>query len=355
MTRIGGLLAAADHPVMVLGSDVWADGAEHAALGLVESVGLPVITNGSARGILPSGHQQLVTRARSAAFAGADLVIVAGTPLDFRLNYGRFGPGGSAPVVHLADSADQLARHVTLAGSASGCLTTLLDGVRDAWERAPRKRAVHDWTRALADESAVAQARDAGILASAADPVHPARIYGELLPRLDDDAVVVGDGGDFVSFAGRFVEPARPGCWLDPGPFGCLGSGPGYALAARLARPTAQVALLLGDGAAGFSLMDVDSLVRHDAPVVMVVANNGIWGLERGPMRALYGYDVAATLRQETRYDHIVAALGGAGETVSTPDAIGPALDRAFASGVPYLVNVLTDPEVSYPRTTTGI
>jgi acetolactate synthase I/II/III large subunit len=195
----------------------------------------------------------------------------------------------------------------------------------------------------------------AALLSASAAPLHPARIYGELLPRLADDAIVIGDGGDFVSFAGRFVEPKRPGVWLDPGPYGCLGTGLGYAIAARLARPSAQVVLLLGDGAAGFSLMDVDTLVRHRLPVVMIVGNNGIWGLEKHPMQFLYGYDVAAELAPGTRYDKVVRALGGDGEMVTDPAALGGALDRAFASGVPYLVNVLTDPAIAYPRSTTGI
>jgi acetolactate synthase-1/2/3 large subunit len=172
---------------------------------------------------------------------------------------------------------------------------------------------------------------------------------------LADDAVVIGDGGDFVSFAGRFVEPARPGNWLDPGPFGCLGTGLGYAVAARLARPSAQVVLLLGDGAAGFSLMDVDTLVRHGLPVVIVCGNNGIWGLEKHPMRLLYGYDVAADLQPQCRYDQVAEALGAAGELVTAPDELAPALRRAFDAGVPYLVNVATDPEVAYPRSTSGL
>jgi acetolactate synthase-1/2/3 large subunit len=137
---------------------------------------------------------------------------------------------------------------------------------------------------------------------------------------------------------------------MDPGPYGCLGTGLGYAVAARVCRPDRQVVLLLGDGALGFSAMDVDTLVRHRLPVTMVVGNNGIWGLEKHPMRALYGYDVAADLQAGCRYDEVVRALGGAGETVEVPEEIGPALDRALASGVPYLVNVLTDPAVAYPR-----
>ncbi|HVM68148.1 MAG TPA: thiamine pyrophosphate-dependent enzyme, partial [Acidimicrobiales bacterium] len=142
-----------------------------------------------------------------------------------------------------------------------------------------------------------------------------------------------------------------PGTWLDTGPYGCLGNGPGYAIAARLARPSAQVVAILGDGAAGFSLMDVDTMVRHDLPAVLVVGNNGIWGLEKHPMRAIYGWDAAVDLQPECRYDTVVEALGGAGEMVTGPEEIGPALDRAFASGVPYLVNVVTDPADVYPRT----
>ena len=152
--------------------------------------------------------------------------------------------------------------------------------------------------------------------------------------------MVICDGGDFASYAGKYVEVYEPGCWLDTGPYGCLGNGMGYAIAARVARPDAQIVVLLGDGAAGFSLMDADSLVRHGLPVVMVVGNNGMWGLEKHPMQAIYGWDVACDLQPGCRYDEVVRALGGAGETVTDPEQIGPALDRAFASGVPYLVNV---------------
>ena len=176
------------------------------------------------------------------------------------------------------------------------------------------------------------------------------RVYGELAQVLDRDAIVIGDGGDFVSFAGRVVDSYRPGCWLDPGPYGCLGSGPGYALAAKLAHPDRQVVLLLGDGAFGFHGMEYDTLARHGVAVVGVMGNNGIWALEKHPMEFLYdGWSVAADLRPETRYDEVAAALGGHGELVRTPDELRPALERAFESGKPALVNVLTDPSRRVP------
>lgn len=357
---VARLLAEARRPVLILGTDVWADHAEAAALRLVEDLGIPTLTNGMGRGVIPGGHRSLVTKARGAALSGADLVVVVGTPLDFRLGYGVFGgpdknpEGAFARVVHVADSPGQVSGHAELAGSVSGDLTTVLDGVQAALERGA-KPDWKAWSDQLADQVRAAAERDAQLLTAEADPIHPARIYGELVPRLADDSVVIGDGGDFVSFAGKYVEPQRPGGWLDPGPYGCLGAGLGAAIAARIARPSAQVTLLLGDGAAGFSLMDVDTLVRHDLPVVMVMGNNSAWGLEKGPMQMLYGYDVAADLAQRTPYDDVVKALGGAGETVTDPQDIGPALDRAYAAGVPYLVNVITDVEAAYPRNTFGI
>ena len=355
--RIARLLADAERPVLILGTDIWADGAEREALELVESAGLPTITNGMGRGVIPGGHPLLVTKARGKALNTADLVVVVGTPLDFRLGYGVFGgKEGSEParVVHVADSLGQVSSHATLTDSVSGRLADVLSGLAAALDRLDR-RSWKAWVEDLQATVREAAARDAELLTAEADPIHPARIYGELLPRLADDAVVIGDGGDFVSFAGKYVEPQRPGGWLDPGPYGCLGAGLGSAIAARLARPSAQVALLLGDGAAGFSLMDVDTLVRHDLPVVMVMGNNSAWGLEKGPMQMIYGYDVAADLAQQTRYDEVVKALGGAGERVTDPAQIGPALDRAFAAGAPYLVNVITDVDAAYPRATFGI
>ncbi|MCB0905381.1 MAG: hypothetical protein KDC17_14490, partial [Actinobacteria bacterium] len=216
-------------------------------------------------------------------------------PLDFRLGYGVFGPG-PAPVVHIADDPGQLSGHAHPVATAAGSLPAALTSLTSEWQSITPVNSDRGWATELRQNAAAAIEADAELLRADTDPIHPGRIYGELLPRLTDDTVVIGDGGDFVSFAGRFIEPARPGHWLDPGPYGCLGTGLGYAIASGIARPGSPTVLLLGDGAAGFSLMDVDTLVRHRIPTVMIMGNNGAWGLEKHPMRLLHSYDVAADL-----------------------------------------------------------
>ncbi|WP_334142402.1 acetolactate synthase [Rhabdothermincola sp.] len=342
--RAAAMLAAAERPALIAGTDLYWAGAWGALRELVETFGVPTFVNGLGRGCLPADHHLAFSRTRGLIKTEADLVVVVGTPLDFRLSFGQFGDAG---VVHIVDHPSQRAAHVEVAVSPAGDLTAILEGMA-SWEGDRRDHTAWiERLRAAEDEAAAAEA---ALLAAATTPIKPTRVYGELRRVLDRDAVVICDGGDFVSYAGRYVDSFEPGCWLDPGPYGCLGTGLGYAAAARLAHPDRQVVLLLGDGAAGFSLMDVDTLVRHRLPVVIVVGNNGIWGLEKHPMKLLYGYDVAADLQPGCRYDEVVRALGGAGETVTDPSELGDALKRALAADTPYLVNVITDPADMYPR-----
>jgi len=346
VAKIATLVGEAERPVLMVGADVYWGGAEEVMRAFAETARLPVLVNGLGRGTIPADHELAFSRARSAALKDADLVLVAGTPLDFRLGFGAFG---GARVVHVCDSADGIAGHVELAGSTAGDLARTFTGLADAVGAGARS-GHESWLAELRAEETARRAAETEQLESDASPVRPSRIYGELLKRLDRDAIVVGDGGDFVSYAGKYVDTFTPGCFLDPGPYGCLGMGPGYALAAALAHPDRQVVLLLGDGAIGFSLGDLDTLVRFGVHVVAIVGNNGIWGLEKHPMQLFYGYDVVAELRPGTRYDRVMDALGGYGELVTEPADIGPALDRAFATDGPTLVNVLTDPADAYPR-----
>jgi thiamine pyrophosphate-dependent acetolactate synthase large subunit-like protein len=344
VARAATLLAGAQRPVIIAGSDVWGGDAVAELRAAAEALQVPVFANGMGRGCLPPSHPLAFAKARRPALDEADVVAVIGTPLDFRLGFGDFG---AARVVHIVDAPSQRAAHVDVAASPAGDLRRILAVLADY----PGDRADHrEWIAGLRAAEDAGRARDAEAMAAETDLIKPARVYGELRKVLAPDAVTIGDGGDFVSYAGRYLEPSQPGTWLDPGPYGCLGTGLGYAMGARVTYPDRQICVLLGDGAAGFSLMDAESLARQGLPVVMVVGNNGIWGLEKHPMQAMYGYDVAADLQPGLRYDDVVKALGGAGETVEKASGIGAALDRAFASGVPYLVNVLTDPADAYPR-----
>ncbi len=344
IARVAALVAGSSRPVLVAGGDVYWAHAEDALREFAEAARVPVFVNGMGRGTLPADHDLAFARARSVALKEADLVLVAGTPLDFRLGFGRFG---DAQVVHLCDAESEVAAHANLAASVAGNLAVTLSGLAEAGSR---PGAHEDWITRLRDDEQAKRAAEVPLLEADAAPIKPTRIYGELRERLDRDAIVIGDGGDFVSYAGKYVESFQPGTFLDPGPYGCLGMGPGYALAAGVAHPDRQVVLLLGDGAVGFALGDFESLVRHSVNVTAVVGNNGIWGLEKHPMQALFGYDVVADLSPGIRYDKVVEALGGHGELVDEPSAIGPALDRAFSTPGVSLVNVLTDPGDAYPR-----
>ena len=305
-----------------------------------------MFVNGLGRGCLPADHDLFFSRARGKGLKEADVAIVVGVPMDFRLGFG--GSFGEDTQIVLLDSAEPDRKpprdaEVELYGGIPATLDALREGAAGGPERRP-------WAESL---RAVEDEKRAGELEELTDdraPLHPLRLYHELKAVLDRNAVVIGDGGDFVSYAGRVIDTYEPGCWMDPGPFGCLGAGPGYALAAKIANPDRQVCLLLGDGAFGFAGMEFDTLVRHDIPVVAVMGNNGIWALEKHPMEFLYGYSVAADLQPECRYDQVVEALGGHGELVREPGELRGALERAFSSGKPALVNVLTDPSVVYPR-----
>jgi acetolactate synthase I/II/III large subunit len=346
VSRAAELLRTAERPVVMAGTGLYWARAENALRALCEELSIPVFLNGLARGCVAADHPQFFSRARSTGLKGADVALVIGVPMDFRLGFGA--SFGDDTRIVLVDSASPLRTPPReVAAELYGGVAATLDALREAAAGGPDRASWNAGLRTAEDEKRAAETDE---LLDSRAPLHPMRLYRELQQVLDRDAVVVGDGGDFVSYAGRVIDTFEPGCWMDPGPYGCLGSGPGFALAAKLASPDRQVCLLLGDGAFGFAGMEFDTLVRHGVPIVGVMGNNGIWGLEKHPMEFLYGYSVAADLQPELRYDRVVEALGGHGELVSSPDELQPALERAFESGKPALVNVLTDPSIAYPR-----
>ncbi len=342
-----GLLRGAERPVIMAGTDLYWGRGEEALMELAQTLRIPVFLNGLARGCVPADDELFFSRARSQALKGADVALVVGVPMDFRLGFGgAFGEDTEIVVVDAVEPPRELPRAVAV--ECYGAIGETLADVRAA--AGAQALASEGWITELRASESERREGERVEREDGRAPLHPMRLYAELGTVLDRDAIVIGDGGDFVSYAGRVIDSYEPGCWLDPGPFGCLGTGPGYALAAKLAHPERQVVLLLGDGAFGFSGMEYDTLARHGVNVVGVMGNNGIWALEKHPMEFLYGYSVAADLRPGTRYDEVVGALGCHGELVERPEELRPALERALAANQPALVNVLTDPSVVYPR-----
>ena len=340
------ILREAERPVIMAGTGLYWGRGEAQLLELAEELRIPVFLNGLGRGCVPADHELFFTRIRSRALAEADVALVIGAPLDFRLGFGAvFSPDAEIVVIDAAEPERESPRTPT--AELYGALPATLTALRAQSSGGDRHER---WIESLREGETERRAAEVPERADLRSPLHPMRVYAELAELLGRDAIVIGDGGDFVSYAGRLIESFEPGCWLDPGPYGCLGSGPGYALAAKLARPEREVVLLLGDGAFGFAGMDFDTLARHAVAVIGVIGNNGIWGLEKHPMEFLFGYSVVADLRPETRYDEVAAALGCHGELVREPGQLRGAFERSRASGRPALINVLTDPAVAYPR-----
>ena len=346
IARAAAILRTAEQPVIMAGTGLYWGRGEAQLLELAEELRIPVFLNGLGRGCVPADHELFFTRIRSRGLGEADVALVIGAPLDFRLGFGAvFSPDAEIVVIDASEPERESPRAPT--AELYGALPATLAALRAQAAGGDRHER---WIESLRAGETERRDAEMGERADLRAPLHPMRVYAELAELLGRDAIVIGDGGDFVSYAGRLIESFEPGCWLDPGPYGCLGSGPGYALAAKLARPQREVVLLLGDGAFGFAGMDFDTLARHDVAVIAVIGNNGIWGLEKHPMEFLYGYSVVADLRPETRYDEVVVALGGHGELVREPGQLRGAFERARASGRPALINVLTDPTVAYPR-----
>ena len=337
--------ASAERPVIMAGTNLYWGHGEDALRALAEALGIPVFLNGLARGCLPADHRAFFSRARGAGAQGrrrrARHRRADGLPARLRRRRSARRPRSWS-----IDRRRARARPPAPGGRRA--LRRRCPRSLGALRAAPAARDTGDWVAHLRAEETSKREAERAELDDDRAPLHPMRLYARARAR-SSTATRSSSATAATSSPtpGRVVDSYEPGCWLDPGPFGCLGSGPGYALAAKLAHPDRQVVLLLGDGAFGFSGMEFDTLARHGVDVVGVMGNNGIWALEKHPMEFLYGYSVAAELRPETRYDQVVEALGGHGELVRAPGELRPALERAFEAAGPALVNVLTDPTSS--------
>jgi acetolactate synthase-1/2/3 large subunit len=336
IARAAAMLREAERPMFIVGSQLRWSPRRDALRAFADAVEAPFYLNGMARGGLPYEHPGLMTRSRKFALGQTDLCFVFGTPFDFRLEYGRaVNPG--AKIVQIDLDGNELGKNrrldVAIDGDSGVVLAQLLAEVKEkkagAWLAA---------VRAAEDKS---RAKMAAEIASDASPPNPLRVCAELGKRLGKNDIVIGDGGDFVATAAYVLKMEWPQLWMDPGPLGTLGVGPGYAMAAKLARPDANVVLVYGDGSFGLHGLEFEAMVRQNIPVVAVIGNDAGWTQIRRGQVELYGIERSpATALAYTRYDQVVEAVGGFGAWVERVEDLGPALDAAFASGKPACVNV---------------
>jgi acetolactate synthase-1/2/3 large subunit len=347
--KVVDILKTTERPMVLAGSDIWWNQASEELREFIEMIDSPVFLNAMGRGSLPFEHPNLGNQGRRYGMVKSDTVILIGTPIDFRLGYGSNTMFPQNPkLIEIMMDAGKIGVNrdidVGVVGDSKAVLRQIMDELRSSGYRSPGRA----WVEEVITEDQALKAADEDMLNSDQDPIHPMRVMKELRDVLDYDATVVGDGGDFVTFAARVLKINEPGHWLDPGNFGCLGAGSGFAAAAQLARPGKQVCIVYGDGAFGLTGFDIETYVRFNLPIVSILGNNGAWNQTTQGVLRRGGRGLGTFLSQETDYARIMEGMGGYGERVTEPDQIRPALERAFNSGKPALLDVVTDPSVAY-------
>ena len=334
------LLSKAATPMVMAGTSLkWSEGGEHLA-NFLEKTGIPCFVNGMARGEISWEHPSFLSLTRKEALEKSDLVILAGTPLDFRMKFGRSIPPAAAIIQMDIDETligDNRAADLGLVGNIGMNFQLMTQEIEDRDVPVDVSR-YRDQLREREQQLDNAR-RDQ--MDSEEVPIDPLRLCREIASCVSDDMIVIGDGGDIVAQASKVIQVPRNGTWMDPGPLGTLGVGMPFALAAQKAHPDKRVLIVYGDGSFGLNGFEFDTAVRFDLPIVGIVGNDAAWGQMMRPQEMLYGEDrLVAVELNRTRYDLVVEALGGHGEHVVTPGEIAPAITRAFESGKPALVNV---------------
>lgn len=330
LSRAIELLDKSERPVLLVGSQLHWSRDARSLTDLLERFPMPTFVNGMARGALPLDHPCGFSRSRRAALSNADVVVMCGTPFDFRVDYGREPTWPKETRIIKIDRDGATIGHnrgvdVGLVADTGLALRALADGVaRGQTDRA-------GWLATVRVAEDKSRAKMAVEMAIESDPPNPLRVCSVLDRYVDEDTVVIGDGGDFVATAAYVLRVRRPGLWMDPGPLGTLGVGPGYAMAAKLARPDAKVVLVYGDGAFGLHAMELEAMARQNLGVVCVIGNDAAWTQIRRGQVEFFGEDRAvATGLSFTRYDEVARALGCHGEWVDTSSALDGAFARAF-------------------------
>jgi acetolactate synthase-1/2/3 large subunit len=353
--KLAEILVNAERPCVLLGSQVWTARGAEAADDFVRRLNIPAYMNGAARGTLPPGHSHHFHQTRRYAFNNADVIVIVGTPFDFRMGYGK-RLSQEATVVQIDMDYRTVGKNRDVSLGLVGDPGAILAAVAEAAEGSAAKKSAEGregWLQTLREEEKKAKEERQAKLMRDDAPVHPLRLAHEINEFLTENTMYIGDGGDVVTFSGGVVQPKGPGLWMDPGPLGTLGVGVPFAMAAKLARPDREVVTLFGDGAFSLTGWDFETMVRFDLPFIGVVGNNSYMNQIRYGQIAKYGEergDVGNKLG-DVHYDKFAQMLGGYGEEVREPKDIRPALERARESGKPSLINVWIDQNAFAPGT----
>ena len=335
------MIRQSKNPMVMCGTGVkWSNGA--AQLGrFLEAAKIPCYCNGMGRGQVAHDSPYFFNRTRRDYMEQTDCVILAGSLLDFRMRFGKSIPD-EAKIIQMDLDATMISQNrradVGLVGNLGFIFDSMLEIMDEDGITLDYSQQVETW-RAKENEE---EEKLAAQLTSDEVPIDPLRMCKEVADFVDDDMILIGDGGDIVAKAAKVLPVPKNGMWMDPGPLGTLGVGMPFALAAQLANPDKRVLILYGDGSFGLNGFEYDTAVRFNLPIVGIVGNDAAWGQMLRPQVMMYGRErLVATELSPTRYDKVVEALGGHGEYVTEPDQIRPALERAYASGKPACVNVM--------------
>ncbi len=334
------LLARAKRPVVMAGTAIkWSNGSA-ALRRFIEETGLPTFCNGMGRGQVRSDDPQFFNRVRKEAMGKCDVFVLAGSPLDFRLGFGRSIPA-DARIIQLDMENSLIGQNRSPDVAIVGNLGIAFERLLEVMKEESIQLDFTTWRDELRGREAEIGEGFEVQLNSDESPVDPLRMAREIREFIDENTILIGDGGDIVAQSSKVIPVYKENCWMDPGPLGTLGVGMPFALAAKASFPDRKVLIIYGDGSFGLNGFEYDTAIRHDLPIVGIVGNDAAWGQMLRPQVGLYGVErVVATRLNYTRYDKIVEAMGGHGEYCERPEEIRPALERSFASGKPALINV---------------
>ncbi len=356
--KLADLLVDSERPAILLGSQVWTVRGHAEAVDLVRKLNIPAYFNGSGRGLLPPGDPHHFHRTRRDAFNKADVIVIVGTPFDFRMGYGK-RLRQDAKVVQIDLDYRTVGKNRDVSLGLVGDPGVILKAVGDAATGRSDNRAKsrEGWLEELRALEAEKTEKLMPLFRSDNNPIHPYRVAWELNEFLTEDTVYIGDGGDVVTISAQAVQPRTPGHWMDPGALGSLGVGTGFAMAAKLAHPANEVLCYYGDGAFSMTAFDMETANRFGAPYIAVIGNNSAMNQIRYGQIAKYGKERGdvGNLLGDVPFSQFAQMLGGYGEEVREPGEIAPALKRAReavkSTGKSAVVNIWVDPNEYAPGT----